>query len=437
MIIFVVALALRLLTILFGNQDDILSNGEWGRWVYLHGAKGFYEEKSGWIYSAPAQVPLFNLMVAALFGGYMWTLNLLLSLKSIIHIIPASLIWWWEGNLGNITSYIPGYIIWLKLPGIIADLGIAGIIYQVGKKIHQQKNGLMVAALYLFLPFSWYLSSLWGQVDQLVSLLALVSFIFLYQRRFVLSTLVFTGGVLIKPTIIFLAPFFAFYFFYQRPSLKSLLLSVLGTLAVFLASVVPFADRNPFAYFYEVIFPTVFFNGRYALATKTFNIWYFFFPPPVVLRADIPILGIPAAVWGYLALVTLYGLSVLTIIRKNNFKNLLTAVYIIAGGSYLFGTSMLDRYFYAAIVFMALLTLYVPKLLKWWILSALIFFVNLFYSWGYPFLGNDVVWTNELVVRGFSLIQVAVFLVSLYELGVFRTLGVLKKGKRVVVFNAK
>ncbi|MEX2136632.1 MAG: phospholipid carrier-dependent glycosyltransferase [Chloroflexota bacterium] len=53
----------------------------------------------------------------------------------------------------------------LKVPAILADLGIAILLYRAGRRWFGSRAGLVAAALYLFVPITWYESAVFGQVD--------------------------------------------------------------------------------------------------------------------------------------------------------------------------------------------------------------------------------------------------------------------------------
>ncbi len=50
----------------------------------------------------------------------------------------------------------------LKLPGILADLGIAILLYWEARRWLGERAGLIAAALFLFIPFTWYESAALG-----------------------------------------------------------------------------------------------------------------------------------------------------------------------------------------------------------------------------------------------------------------------------------
>src|SRR5207237_10536 len=70
-----------------------------------------------------------------------------------------------------------------KVPAILADLGIAAVLYSAGRRWLGERAGLGAAALYLFIPVTWYDSALWGQVDAVGALLLITSLVLLIERQ--------------------------------------------------------------------------------------------------------------------------------------------------------------------------------------------------------------------------------------------------------------
>ena len=87
----------------------------------------------------------------------------------------------------------------LKLPPILADPGIAAIVYALAVRWRGRRTGLVAAALFLFLPVSWYDSALWGQVDAVGTLVAVAALLLLVEgwSEAALATAVL--AVLVKP----------------------------------------------------------------------------------------------------------------------------------------------------------------------------------------------------------------------------------------------
>lgn len=87
----------------------------------------------------------------------------------------------------------------LKLPSILADIGVGFSVAMFGKKWFGQKVALWAAALYLFLPVSWYDSAIWGQVDSLAALPMLLAIFFAIDKRYEVSAIFLVMAVLVKP----------------------------------------------------------------------------------------------------------------------------------------------------------------------------------------------------------------------------------------------
>ena len=77
------------------------------------------------------------------------------------------------------------YLFLIKLPYLLADLGIGFLIFKIVKNlVKSNKIALLSASFYLFNPVVIYNSALWGQTDSLGSLFVLLAFYFLLQKRF-------------------------------------------------------------------------------------------------------------------------------------------------------------------------------------------------------------------------------------------------------------
>ena len=109
------------------------------------------------------------------------------------------------------ANYPPAYlyVLWalgivgnpalLKLPPMLADIAIGAMAYTLASRWRGQRAGLAAAALFLFLPVSWYDSALWGQVDAVGAAFALAALVLLVDgwSEAALATAVL--AVLVKP----------------------------------------------------------------------------------------------------------------------------------------------------------------------------------------------------------------------------------------------
>lgn len=87
----------------------------------------------------------------------------------------------------------------IKLLGILPDIAIAAVVALAGRKWFTAKSGLIGAALYLFIPVTWYDSAVWGQVDSLAMLPMLLAVWLVIDRKPEWAFVLFTVAVLTKP----------------------------------------------------------------------------------------------------------------------------------------------------------------------------------------------------------------------------------------------
>ncbi len=423
LIVLFVALVFRLAIISYATHPDIFSFASWGKWIYDYGTKGFYENNV-WVYEWPNLPPLLNLI----FVGMRWFY--LFSLKTVhlfdYYLIPSFISynlpgwkdwvsWYGETNYYPYTFLPNGYIICLKLVGVISDLLIGWLAFKVAIKHLSYKSSLILASLFVLLPFSWYLSTLWGQYESLVALFLIGGILLLIKRSFLLSVLFIAISISIKPTSGVYLPVYLVYFFSLRPKISTFLISIFLVIILIITTVAPFANKDLFTYLYNDIYPKVFSEYRFRITDHAFNFWSIFYPSGVWLSSK-NILFLPASTWSLFVFVGLIIWSSLIVI-KGNIKNVLKGFYLMGGGSYLFMTGMHDRYFFSAVALLGFLTIFYSKLLKYWILTTLLFFFNLLYSWGYPIFTPGQVWDNSLVIQISSIGQVVLFIICLYELG--------------------
>jgi hypothetical protein len=60
------------------------------------------------------------------------------------------------------------------------------------------------------------------------------------------------------------------------------------------------------------------------------------------------------------------------------------ALFLVGAGSWLFLTSMNERYFFLGVTSGLFVSLYKPKLFKYWFIMSLIYWLNLYRQWWFP-----------------------------------------------------
>jgi hypothetical protein len=109
------------------------------------------------------------------------------------------------------ANYPPGYlyVLWglgivgnpalLKVPPMLADIAIAAMAYALASRWRGPRAGIVAAALFLFLPVSWYDSALWGQVDAVGTAVALAALLLLIDGWSEAALTAAVLAVLVKP----------------------------------------------------------------------------------------------------------------------------------------------------------------------------------------------------------------------------------------------
>ncbi len=428
-LVLVLGLILRLFLINLGFHTDLLSIAGWGEWIYKHGFRNFYEN-SVWVYSWPTQPPLANIIYTAAFYIYqqaVWLFSHIAWVIAVYHLAPGHLIWWfdfvkWFGTaLFRDTSFPTGFILTIKFIAILADLGLSVIIYKIARRINP-KTSIFYALAFLFLPFSWYLSSLWGQYDQLGYLFLLGAFLLLIgeTRNFILKRTLFLAPILlavsvgIKPTSVIFVPIFFYIYILNKPKIWELVVGLGLALGVTLLSLVLFTDQNLWQFINSTLIPKVIFKSEFRVSVNALNFWHLL----VGFKAmgqDSQLLFIQAKIWGYAVFIILNLIS-FSIIKheKDRYKATFFSMFMIGMGSWLFLTNMLERYLFAGITSGLFVTIYYPRLFRYWVVLSLIFWINMYRDFKFPssigFFNEILIWNGGIALRILSLINIIFFI---------------------------
>jgi hypothetical protein len=105
------------------------------------------------------------------------------------------------GPIATLLGTTSGHaiVLMLKVPAIVADVAIAGLAYRLAGRWLGRRAGLVAAALYLFVPVTWYDSALWGQVDAFGALVMLAALVLLIEGWSEPAAALAAVAMLIKP----------------------------------------------------------------------------------------------------------------------------------------------------------------------------------------------------------------------------------------------
>lgn len=422
-IILLLGLIFRLLIFPLGRHDDIYSIAGWGQWIGQNGSLGFYENNK-WVYSWPTQPPLVNLVYGFCWNFYVFSLELMRSFANTIityHLVPGKMIWffnyllWYDKAINPVIPYPNGFIFCIKLIAIIGDLLITWIIYQLAVS-RKTKTPHPYPIIYLFSPFSWYISALWGQYDQTSFLLLLLAFFTLLKYPTV-SLLLLSFSIGMKPTTAIFIPFYFWILYRKKVSFSKLIVGGIIALLFTWWTIGQFYRSNPINYIQNTLIPKIVYKSEFRVTNNSYNFWHIFTGDKGRNQNEY-FLFLPYKIWA-LFLFVLINFYAFRLNLKPGKKNIISGLFIIGMGSWLFLTNMLERYYFSGIVSGILLLIYYPRLLKYWLLASLLFWLNLYRGWWFPpWPPLKTFLTSSHLVSGIwlSLVNLLIYLKILFQL---------------------
>lgn len=384
-------------------SGDLLLQADWGEKYWEYGSRNFYFVKD-WYYARPNYPPLTIIYYAYADKLYDYK-YLIAALHNVIKFPPADFI---------IYYYKWGYFINLKLLGIVSDIFAGIFIYrEVLSYLKNKKYAIFAAGIFLLNPITVLLSSVWGQIDSTVALLSVMAFYLVIRKKFVLSGIFFTVGLLLKPNWIIFFPFYILLYFLNRPKLKAILMTFILSALLALAIAFPFS-KNPLGFYTwfikERILTTLTASPHASISA--FNFYTTFLKIDYHL-ASHKLLLIPVKYIGYLIFALLYLKSLLTIIKDPENIGVYKAVVVIGLGSFLFMPGMLERYFFPMLIPLSILAFKNRKLLWVYLIYAVLLSLNVVWALFRRKYGDiDALFTgnNFMLLKTVSILNVGLFI---------------------------
>ena len=336
----------------------------------------------------------------------------------------------------------------VKLPAILADLGVGALLYAVVRRFASPVLALGAAALYLLNPATIYISALWGQVDSISGGLALLSIYCLLRsedplchpersaagaeskdRRaqtlwIVGAWLAFAYSLLIKPQAAVLLPLLvAFAFVDPRRRITRLTASAIGVVAALVLALVltePFHPSNPVAAFVWLFERYAYGSNVYPYnSVNAFNLWAL--RGTLWLPDNQYILLLPQYVWGVLLVLAAVALVVWRYLQDRTSQALLEGSAIVTLAFFVLATRMHERYLFDGLLFTIACLSFARRYLWGAIALSIVLLANLIYSLQYlHVVTNNVSGANAqnlwgIWTQAFSLLAVGTFFVLGYQ----------------------
>ena len=240
--IIIFAFLFRIIFAFISFHPDLRNHMDWGVRFFEYGpSKMFAPESNVWSFTWPNQPPGTMYMFAGIRKLFEFLFNIIWWINVNVDIFPSGIVTYFEKTL---------YPALLQLPAILADFGIAYLIYKIVlrtkglNKKKKNKLAVMGAVVFLLNPIIWYNSSVWGQYDSVINFFALLSFYLIIKDKLKWAILAFVASIYIKASLLIFAPIFIVLAF-KKYSLKNLLKSSIPTLALVGLFTIPFSGSGP------------------------------------------------------------------------------------------------------------------------------------------------------------------------------------------------
>lgn len=404
-LVFIAALLLRLLLVFTAYHGDLNNNISWGTLAVERGLNGLYEGKD-WPYSAPNQPPLTIMMFAGARVIWQTIESAAWWLNNNFRVFPSPFIWFWESK---------GMILLVKLPAILADLGIGWLIYKIIKK--REKIARLAAIIWLFNPVIWYNSSVWGQTDSLVNFLGLIAVFSLLRKKLILFAVFMTLSLLFKGSLAIFVPVLLFVALRQKHKLDRWVQAVASSLGTIFIVSIWFHPKLDLLVWLVNLYKDRILPGEIGyLTANAFNFWWLV-DPGRILDSTI-FLGFPARFWGLMVALGGIGGIIYWLRKKLTDKRIFASLVLVSLITFLFMTRIHERYLYPFFPVATVLLGLVPGLWIPYVVLSATHLLNLYHLfWAPSFAPLEALYQSPWLAQSIAIINILTFF---YLLRLFR-----------------
>lgn len=292
-----------------------------------------------------------------------------------------------SANLFHISIFSLGFEFYLKFFTNIFDIGTAYYIYKIVCR-YQKKLSLVAAIFYLANPALTFNSSVWGQVDGIVTFFLVYSaYNLLELKKLYRFNIVFAFSILIKPQALAIFPIMITNLITSFKFSKYISLLLIPILVLFFS--LPFFLKDPILGLFHLFQKS---SNVYPYTSMfSYNLWSF---AGWWVKDSIPLLGISYQIWG----VIIYFISIIFILmplfKKKGYKEgflIYFACSLALFSFFLFLTRIHQRYLFPFFAFLLIIAFIQNsiKLKILYVLLSLIHFLNLvfvYYYYNYVYL---------------------------------------------------
>lgn len=365
------AFLFRLILAFLVWHPDLNNHIDWGIRFWQYGpGKFFAPETNVWSYTWPNQPPGTIYLFAGIRKLFEFVFGLFWLINIKIPAFPSGIITFFESNL---------YPALLKLPSILADIGIAYLIFKLTRKS-------WAAVLWLVNPVIWYNSAVWGQTDALINFLALLSFYLLFKKKLVWAVLAMAFCLYTKASLAIFLPIFAIVAWRQKYRSSQYVLAVVGSLLAVGIATLPFSRSEPFSWLVNLYQTKVFTQQLQVITANAFNIWASI--AGIHERPQtLPFLGLTYQYWSYILFGLAFAPILYSVWKKQDARTVVWALALSSFSSWMLLTNMHERYLYPLFPYLTILVGMNLVSLYPYILVSLLSLLNLYNFWWMPEIG--------------------------------------------------
>lgn len=191
---------------IYGHPTDMACFMAWSNALAENGPAAFYT--SGMFADYPP--------------GYLYVLWLVGGIVKLLHIGYGS----------------AGHVLLIKMPGILADLGAAYMVFRLADAHLNRRAALLLCCVVAFNPMMAFVSGGWGQVDQILTLLLVAAVYLFMQGKLELAGFVYGVAILTKPQALMMGPLLAAAYFIAIKDSEAKAKTALRTVAAVLWAIV-------------------------------------------------------------------------------------------------------------------------------------------------------------------------------------------------------
>lgn len=407
-LILIAALVTRIILVLISSwHPDLLNHIDWGNRFINLGANKIYENifwGVSWLNQPLGTALLFALcafLKHIIFSFFEF-------LNQNIAIFPSSIIPVLEANLH----------VWLvKLPFILTDIGLGFLVYKIVFRF-KPKLATLAAIVFLFNPVLIYNSTIWGQTDSLINLLAISGIYLVFQKKYFWGIWLFLVGFLFKMSLIIYLPIFGLLLIKQIKDWQKMIFPIISFLLFLFLIALPFRldGFGSFHWLWYMYTNRVLVRQGSMLNGNAFNLWSLVFSIDLSKSEFTQIFGLSYQFIGRgLFLISLIPICFKFIKTKLTIYSLFSALILSAFSCFIFMTNMHERYLYPIFPLISIL-IFIPKTkfyFKDLVILSVIHFLNLYNLWFYPqinLLKNILIFNNFLTCRVLSAILIVIYI---------------------------